>query len=121
MRPVIISSVLVATLLGMAAGVAAQGARASTPPASAGQAARGPQPTPPCGPAYDELNPLPSTRLPLTVPLTLIISPPPWTCPPTVRLWRMVLFSKPGRPERRVAWCICAIRMALKPSISISQ
>jgi NIPSNAP protein len=49
MRPVLVSSVVALALFGFSTHLAAQGGRAAAP-APAGQAARGPQPTPPCGP-----------------------------------------------------------------------
>jgi NIPSNAP protein len=49
MKPVFVSSMLAVALFGFSIHLAAQGGRAAAP-APAGQAARGPQPTPPCGP-----------------------------------------------------------------------
>ena len=49
MKPLFVSSVLALALVGVSTHLAAQGGRAAAP-APAGQTARGPQPTPPCGP-----------------------------------------------------------------------
>jgi hypothetical protein len=50
MKPVLVSSLLAVTFFGFAGYAAAQDGRGAAPAAPAGQAARGPQPTPPCGP-----------------------------------------------------------------------
>ena len=50
MKPVFVSPLLAIALIGFAGNLAAQGARGAAPAAPAGQPARGPQPTPPCGP-----------------------------------------------------------------------
>jgi hypothetical protein len=50
MKPVLVSSVLALALFALSAHLAAQSGRATAPAAPAGQVARGPQPTPPCGP-----------------------------------------------------------------------
>lgn len=50
MKPVFVSSVLAIALLGFTGHAVAQDGRGAAPTAAAAQAARGPQPTPPCGP-----------------------------------------------------------------------
>lgn len=50
MKPVFVSSVLAVTLFGFAGYLTAQDGRGAAPAAPGAQAARGPQPTPPCGP-----------------------------------------------------------------------
>ena len=50
MKPVFVSPLLAIALIGFAGNLAAQGARGAAPAAPGGQPARGPQPTPPCGP-----------------------------------------------------------------------
>ena len=50
MKPVLVSSVLALALFSLVNNATAQGGRSTASAAPAGQAARGPQPTPPCGP-----------------------------------------------------------------------
>jgi NIPSNAP protein len=50
MKPVLISPMLALALFAFAGNLAAQDGRGVAPAAPAAQAARGPQPTPPCGP-----------------------------------------------------------------------